>query len=132
MKIAYIMRAVPGSGKSTIAKILAGTMGVIHSTDEYFMVDGEYRFDPTLLGRYHDENFAAFCRSMGAGVPIVICDNTNSAHWHYERYAEAASKAGYKVVYVVIPHPTPEVTASRTIHNVPAHTIQRMIDEWEY
>lgn len=132
MKIAYIMRGVPGSYKSTLAKILAGTVGAIHSTDEYFVVDGEYRFDPTLLEEYHDQNFVAFCQSINNGVPIVICDNTNSAHWHYERYAEAASKAGYRVVYVAMPHPTPEVAASRTIHNVPVHAIRRMIEGWEH
>lgn len=131
MKIAYIMRGVPGSGKSTLARMLARTAGVIHSTDEYFMVDGKYRFDPTLLGKYHDQNFTAFCQSMNDGVPIVICDNTNSMRWHYERYAEAASKVGYWVVYVVIPHPTPEIAASRTTHDVPIHTIRRMISEWE-
>ena len=131
MKIAYIMRGVTGSGKSTMAEILAGRVGVVHSTDTYFMVNGEYQFDPTLLGEHHAKNLAAFCETLNEGVPIVICDNTNSRRSHYEPYAEAARKAGYWVVYVVMPHPTPEIAVSRSTHGVPIHTIERMIRQWE-
>ena len=38
IKYAYIMRGIPGSGKSTAAKKIAGEEGKIHSTDTYFMV----------------------------------------------------------------------------------------------
>jgi adenylate kinase family enzyme len=51
------MRGIPGSGKSTTAKKLAGETGKIHSTDNYFMVDGEYKFDPSKIREYHEANF---------------------------------------------------------------------------
>jgi hypothetical protein len=104
---------------------------VIHSTDDFFYVDGEYRFDPGKLREYHDRNYEAFCRSLNNGVPIVICDNTNTRRWHFERYAEAANRAGYLVAFVIMPHPQAQVAAQRTIHMVPVVAIQRMIDEWE-
>ncbi|MCA9363772.1 ATP-binding protein [Candidatus Kaiserbacteria bacterium] len=91
------MRGVPGSGKSTIARRLAGENGVIHSTDDYFMVDGEYRFDPEKLREHHDANHKAFCESVIAGFEVVICDNTNTQPWHFKRYVESAEKAGYMV-----------------------------------
>lgn len=132
MKVAYIMRGVPGSGKSTLAKHLAnGSDGAIHSTDDFFYVDGEYRFDPSKLREYHDRNYEAFCRSLNDGVPVVICDNTNTRRLHFERYVEAAYHAGYMVAFVVIPHPQAEVAAQHTIHKVSAIAIQRIIDEWE-
>lgn len=131
MNIALIMRGVPGSGKSTLAKCLAGSVGVIHSTDDYFCVDGEYRFDPEKLREYHDRNFEAFCRSVCSNVPIVICDNTNTHRWHFERYVIAAQNAGYRVGFVVMPHPDSTVAAQRTLHKVPVGAIQRMIDTWE-
>lgn len=131
MKIAYIMRGVQGSGKSTLARTLANGTGTIHSTDDFFYVDGEYRFNPERLRENHDRNFEAFCRSLNDGVPIVICDNTNTMRWHFERYAEAASQAGYLVAFVVMRHPNPEVAAQRNIHKVSAAVIQRTIDEWE-
>ena len=40
----YLLRGVPGAGKSTLAKQL----GCTHfETDTYFMVDGEYKFEKT-------------------------------------------------------------------------------------
>jgi adenylate kinase family enzyme len=47
------MRGVPGSGKSTKAKKLAGSNGVIYSTDDFFMKNGEYVYDVKFIGDYH-------------------------------------------------------------------------------
>jgi predicted kinase len=131
MKIAYIMRGVPGSGKSTLAKQLANSNGAIHSTDDFFCVDGKYFFNPEYLQEYHKRNFDAFCLSLNNGVPVVILDNTNTRRWHFERYVEAAKQAGYLVAFVILPHPAPEVATQRTLHKVPAYAIKRMIEEWE-
>lgn len=132
MKIAYIMRGVPGSGKSTLARsLIKGSYGVIHSTDDFFVLNGEYRFNQNKLREYHDRNYEAFYRSVNDGIPVVICDNTNAQRWHFERYVKAAYRAEYIVAFVVMPHPKAEVAAQRTIHKVPANVIQRMIDRWE-
>lgn len=131
MKIAYVMRGVPGSGKSALAKTLAGDNGAIHSTDDFFYVDGEYRFDGERLRSYHERNFEAFCNSLRNGVQVVVLDNTNTRHWHFERYVVAAQQAGYRVAFVVMPHPTPEVAAQRTLHKVPVQAIAKMIEKWE-
>ncbi len=68
MKIVYILRGVPGSGKSTRAALFAGTSGIIHSTDSYFYKNGEYLYDPSKLGEYHDKNYEAFCISLSKGI----------------------------------------------------------------
>ena len=131
-KIVYIMEGPSGSGKSTVAEILAGDVGTIHSTDHYFMVDDEYQFDPGLLGEYHERNLDAFSQSLQEGVPIVICDNTNSRQWHREPYARVAKEAGYLVAYVAMPHVSSETLAARSTHGVPAETIHRMMETWEW
>lgn len=131
MKVAYIMRGITGSGKSTLARRLAGSTGRIHSTDDFFYVDGEYIFDPRWLGVYHDRNFDAFCASLAEGIEIVICDNTNSQHWQFERYVDAAKKAGYTVAIVFLPHPDIDVALQRSSHGTQRHTIERMLDRWE-
>lgn len=125
------MRGLPGSGKSTRAAQLAGECGAIHSTDDFFMVDGEYVFDPAMLGRYHDRNYASFVESLGKGVPVVICDNTNSQTWEWERYYLVARDYGYRVVFIEIGHPPTEECARRTTHGVPVEVIRRMIERWE-
>lgn len=131
MKIAYIMRGVPGSGKSTAARLLAGSEGVIHSTDDYFMVDGIYCFDPRQLKAYHEANYQAFCNSLTLGKQPVICDNTNTQRWQFARYAESARQAGYIVAYITMKHPDPQKAANRNVHKVPEGVIRRMIDTWE-
>lgn len=56
MKTVLINRAVPGSGKTTFAKNIfaavssAGSSIAVHSTGEYFMHDGRYMFDASILG----------------------------------------------------------------------------------
>lgn len=125
------MRGVPGSGKSTVARQLAGKNGIIHSTDDFFMVDGEYRFNPDKLREHHDANHKAFCESVAAGAKVVICDNTNTQPWQYERYVKSAEEADYMVVFVVMPHPTAKIAAGRNTHGVPEHIIERMIRDWK-
>lgn len=131
MNMAYIMRGVPGSGKSTVARKLAGETGVIHSTDDLFMVDGAYCFERDKLREHHDRNYKAFCRSIDTGVETVICDNTNTRLWHYERYVTYAEKEGYIVAIVTMPHPDPKVAAERNHHDVSEHDIRIMINSWE-
>ena len=53
----------------------------IFSTDDFFMVDGEYQFDPTRLGEYHGNNLdeATSFMERCSPVPVARCiiDNTN-------------------------------------------------------
>lgn len=48
-----LMRGLPGSGKSTKAKKIAGNVGVVYSTDDFFMVNGKYMYDSKLIGDNH-------------------------------------------------------------------------------
>lgn len=129
--IAYIMRGVSGSGKSTVARKLAGEVGKIHSTDDFYMVDGVYVFDIEKRTKNHEANYAAFCHSLEQRIPVVICDNTNTKHWECQRYVDAAQKAGYIVAIVSLPHPDPKVAAARNLHGVTEEIILRQMSNWQ-
>lgn len=131
MKKVIIMRGIPGSGKSTLARQLAGSTGKIHSTDDYFMKDGKYVFDPNALRRNHQLNFQAFKADLSLGVSPVIVDNTNTQKWEYQNYMDAAENAGYEVEVVSVPHIDPALAAQRNTHGVPEDAIRRMIARWE-
>lgn len=131
MRTAYIMRGIPGSGKSTAARRLTGPAGALHSTDEYFVVDGVYRFDATRLPEYHARNLAAFKRSLQDGHEVVACDNTNVQLWHMEPYIAAATEHGYTVTVIEMPHPDPATAARRNLHGTPIEVIKEMISLWE-
>ena len=79
-KILYLLRGVPGSGKSTFSKtILAGlridttndTIVKQHvlSTDDFFIgEDGKYNFDPKKLSFNHQQNQNRAKNQMRIGV----------------------------------------------------------------
>ena len=130
MKRVIIMRGIPGSGKSTRARKLIGE-GIIHSTDDLFMVDGEYRFNHRMLGYNHGKNLKNFVKSMELGISPVIVDNTNVRHRDYKAYVKAAEEAGYEVEFEVLPLIDAKVAVKRNTHDVPEVAIQRMIDRWQ-
>lgn len=105
-KILYIVRGVPGSGKSTYAKsLMAGKMSASHwETDMWFLQDdwdGEeptYVFDPTKLADYHRECQRAVCCDMQDGVETIIVSNTFIRKWEADMYYMLAKLWGYRVV----------------------------------
>lgn len=131
MKVVYIMRGIPGSGKSTVAEQLAGKDGVIHSTDSYFCKSGEYKYNPKQLWIYHQCNLRAFTKSVEKGIPVVICDNTNPRHADYRLYAKVAKEHGYIVAIVTLPHPDLKVAAKRNKHDVPLEKLEKIVKSWE-
>lgn len=106
-------------------------MAAIHSTDEYFMVDGVYKYNPSKIGLYHGKNYKAFRESVDAGIPLVIVDNTNTIEAEYAKYRNYAEDGGCWVTYVVLPHPSLSECVERNKHNVPADVIKKMISRFE-
>ena len=121
-----------------LAKAL-GNEGSIFSTDDLFMVDGEYQFDPSKLGEYHAENLRLATELMERfahhtnNVNCVI-DNTNTQHWEYEKYVEAAKEQGFIVQVISIDWDAKDIPlyAERNSHGVPEEAIWRMAERWEY
>lgn len=131
-RIAVINRGVPGSGKSTFIKTLQalaeaqGLSMAVHSTDDKFMVDGEYKWDMKLVGRYHGENLDEFTESLKSGIDIVVCDNTNIRQRDFSKYLNASREEGYHVVAVTFHPDDIEKHVQRNTHNVPEDTIVQM------
>ena len=102
-RTAIIIRGLSGSGKTTLAQKIGvecvqnGMSASIHETDTLFMKDGEYKFDPSLLGEYHEKNLKGFCDSIDNGTHIVINCNTNTMHWEYAKYVLYAVQRGYNI-----------------------------------
>jgi predicted DNA-binding transcriptional regulator YafY/predicted kinase len=103
-KTVIINRGIPASGKSTFAKNIVKTIvdngfsAIRCSTDDFFMVDGEYRFDQSKLRRYHTLNQQNFENALKDDMYLVICDNTNIEPWEANVYYQLAKKYNYEVI----------------------------------
>ena len=98
-KILYIVRGIPGSGKSTFAKTLVGTH---HETDNFFMVDGEYKFDVTKLKGAHEWCQNKVKTDMMVGREKIVVSNTFTQEWEMEPYFKLAKEYGYKTFSIVV------------------------------
>ena len=133
IKRAFIMRGVSGSGKSSIAKMLApdsDTDSMIFSTDQYFMVNGKYEFDPSKLRENHAKNLQAWIDAVEAELySTVVCDNTNTTDWELMIYRETAEDNGYDVIYVAIEPNLDKLDEyhARNTHGVPKEVIKSQI-----
>jgi predicted kinase len=130
-KTVFIMRGIPGSGKSAVAWRLAGPVGVIASADHYFERSGQYGFVREELGRAHDYCKDEFMGAIEEGRPVVVVDNTNIKKHDYVFYEDYAKDHEYAVVTVVMEEMDPQVCFARNDHAVPLATIERMASQFE-
>ncbi|XGW16634.1 hypothetical protein V3C99_001802 [Haemonchus contortus] len=96
--VLILMRGVPGSGKSFLANSLASNHGgVVYSTDDFFVQNGQYRFQPEKLEEYHRNNIIRVREAMLDGVKPIIVDNTNIYSNHMEQYTFHAVNNYYEI-----------------------------------
>lgn len=120
-----MMQGASGSGKSTMAKQLQSIYNaVIYSTDELFIVDGEYKFKPELLGLNHKKNLDRTIKALEAGVTVIV-DNTNTQRWECKPYVEAAIKLGHEIQFVRCSG------QYQNVHGVPDFKVEQMRNRLE-
>jgi len=97
-RVLILMRSPSCAGKSTLAQEL-GKGGVVFSTDDFFMKDGEYKFNPNLIGIFHKWNFNRTKQAMDKSISPIVVDNTNTTLKEILPYLDAARNHGYEVKY---------------------------------
>ena len=128
----YILRGVPGSGKTTLANLM--TIGfnsvdihaVAYAADDYFTDEnGNYRFDKKRLGEAHDWCQDRVLADMRARIPVIIVHNTFVQIWEMKPYMDMADESGYIVNEIVC--------KGRWMnqHGVPDEVIISMQNRWE-
>jgi hypothetical protein len=129
-KIVFILRGIPGSGKSSIVSQPARERfgAVIWSADAFFTgKDGTYRFDPSRLPEAHGACLRGFAHDVRFNKPVVVVDNTSTSNIEAAPYEALARAFGYRVFHVVI-QTDPAVGVVRNVHGVPAAAVVRMSD----
>lgn len=126
----YIMRGIPGSGKSTWAKASMKSGDKKVSADDYFMWDdGIYRFDPSRIGHAHSYCLATFTQIITGYVEDsydVYVDNTNISAWEIAPYYQLATAFGWRATIINIKCDQYDAFMRQT-HSVPKSTFGGMV-----
>ena len=136
----FVMRGIPGSGKSTMAKSIVFD-GIIHSTDDLITATGDYRGffakikasgDSKEFNRMHSKNLSNAIKSMKDGITPVVIDNTNIKANAAKAYVVAALEMGLddnniQICDVGTRGLSAEQLAESNTHGVPLVEIQKMI-----
>lgn len=129
MKNLILLRGLPNSGKSTVAELIgAKGAGYAHfEADMYFMVDGEYLFDPTKLKIAHNWCQIQTEKAMADDMAIIIVSNTFTREWEMVEYYRLANYYDYRVTSLVVENRHGNVNN----HNVPKETMDKMKNRFE-
>jgi len=113
-----LIRGLPGSGKTTMAR----AMGIPHFEADMWMVsnDGSYNFDPHKLKYAHSKCLSSACETLSRGQDCVV-SNTFTQRWEMQPYYNL----GFPVVEVVA------VGEYQNVHGVPDDKIAIMRTRWE-
>jgi predicted kinase len=124
-KTLYIVRGIPGSGKSTFAKTLGGQN---YEADMFFINEnGEYNFDFTKIKDAHQWCQGMVKSDMILEYPKIVVSNTSTREWELEPYFEMAKEFGYNVFSVVVENRH----GGTNTHGVPEDKLELMRNRFE-
>jgi len=128
----YIVRGLPGSGKSTFARSIAKPYQIFEA-DQYFMKRGKYNFDATKLKEAHDDCKQRVVRRMRENLfnsifyNNIVVSNTFTQDWEMKYYRSIGKRYGYKVHTIIVENRH----YGTNIHGVPEDKLQVMEDRFE-
>lgn len=128
----YIVRGVPGSGKSTFAKSICKSWQHVE-TDMFFMRDGQYKFNPSKLKEAHQwckDRVHAMMRPTLWNLLFnrtIVVSNTFTQEWEMKTFQVLARRFRYKVYTVIVENRH----GGKNQHGVPEDKLQVMKDRFE-
>jgi len=126
MNTLVLLRGLPGSGKSTAAKLF--NKAPHFEADMYFMdADGNYQFDFTKIKDAHNWCRHSTMDAMKKGYPVVVVSNTFTQEWEMEAYYLLAEELGYMVVSMIVENRHD----GKNIHGVPEDKLEIMKNRFE-
>lgn len=124
MQTLYIIRGLPGAGKSTFANVLAGaTKAYNFEADRYLINDaGEYDWNPDRVRQAHIQCQRGVLHIMRYYNNDIVLSNTSTTEKEMKPYLDMAAEHGYQVVILIVENRH----GGNSVHDVPEETIQRM------
>ena len=118
-----IIRGLPGSGKSTIAKLFSGYEHF--EADQYFYTeDGKYNYVPSKVKDAHADCNRRVREALKSGKNVVI-SNTFTRIFEFEPYLKMCKE------FQIEPNIIESQGKFKNIHGVSEEAILRMKARWE-
>jgi tRNA A37 threonylcarbamoyladenosine biosynthesis protein TsaE len=119
----YLIRGVAGAGKSTFAQSLLQSRLVqrVYEADDHFIINGEYRFDPTLLEDAHYQCQRNTWLALYEGMSVAV-SNTSCAEWEVGVYQNIAKETEANFVSIIVENRN----NTKNIHGCPDSKIEQM------
>lgn len=124
MKELFLLRGLPGAGKSTLAKSLNE---VYFEADQYFIEFHEYKFDASKLKDAHMWCLSRTNHAMYDDLPRIVVSNTFTQEWEMKEYYKLAEKYNYRVYSLIVENRHNGLN----MHSVPADKIEQMRNRFE-
>lgn len=133
------LRGISGSGKSTVSTYLSCLLGsekvVSFSADNYFIVDGVYKFELNKASEAHNDCVKSMELALQSpNIRYIIMDNTHTRLWHLHNAENIANKYGANIYYIdiIVPDKTHFlICLKRQCHNVPEDVLLEQWVNWE-
>ena len=131
--VLFLIRGLPGSGKSTFATHIWNEYAVCEADKFFYDKEGNYNFDPSKLKDAH-----AWCKNEveirmkdhqvnNQYYPEIAVSNTFTQEWEMKDYYELAEKYGYKVVSLIVENRH----GGKNLHGVPDDKLEIMRNRFE-
>jgi predicted ABC-type ATPase len=127
IKTLYILRAVSGAGKTTLAKVLEESLHdcIAFAADDYhYDTEGNYNFELANLGKAHVWCKGKVDMHMYLKVENIVVHNTNTSEREVKPYIDMAELHGYKVVSLIVENRH----GNTNVHNVPDEVLKGQVD----